>query len=200
VQPEPSPQQPYYWYYCPNPAGYYPYIQVCPPGWMTVVPPMAAGHPEAREPRRSFFAYEGPLITLILSHGQELGLTPEQLQKLQELRTTFDKEAIARAAAIRAAEIDLKGLLEKDQWDLTAIEAKVQQLATLRGDLRFARIKTLAAGQALLTPEQLQKLKAIAQWTSPAGGPGWMGPSPPPSPGTPGPVPPASSAPSAPQQ
>jgi hypothetical protein len=42
IQPEPSPQQPYYWYYCPNPAGYYPYIQVCPPGWMTVVPPANA--------------------------------------------------------------------------------------------------------------------------------------------------------------
>ncbi len=28
-----------YWYYCPNPQGYYPYVQQCPPGWMTVVPP-----------------------------------------------------------------------------------------------------------------------------------------------------------------
>jgi hypothetical protein len=37
LQPEPQPQ--YYWYYCPNPPGYYPYVQQCPSAWMTVVPP-----------------------------------------------------------------------------------------------------------------------------------------------------------------
>jgi len=35
----PAPPAPVYWYYCPNPQGYYPYIQQCPPGWMQVVPP-----------------------------------------------------------------------------------------------------------------------------------------------------------------
>ncbi len=38
-QPAPPPQAPIYWYYCPNPQGYYPYIQQCPTGWMQVVPP-----------------------------------------------------------------------------------------------------------------------------------------------------------------
>jgi hypothetical protein len=40
VQPEPAPpaQAPAYWYYCPNPQGYYPYVQQCPNGWMQVVP------------------------------------------------------------------------------------------------------------------------------------------------------------------
>ena len=27
-----------YWYYCPNPAGYYPDVQTCPDGWLQVVP------------------------------------------------------------------------------------------------------------------------------------------------------------------
>jgi hypothetical protein len=35
----PAPQPQYYWYYCPNPPGYYPYIQQCPSQWLTVVPP-----------------------------------------------------------------------------------------------------------------------------------------------------------------
>jgi hypothetical protein len=38
---QPEPQQPSYWYYCQNPQGYYPYVQQCPGGWMTVVPPSA---------------------------------------------------------------------------------------------------------------------------------------------------------------
>jgi hypothetical protein len=35
VQPE---EEPYYWYYCQDPQGYYPYVRSCPGGWMKVVP------------------------------------------------------------------------------------------------------------------------------------------------------------------
>ena len=38
VQPEPQSEEPSYWYFCPNPQGYYPYVQQCPNGWMKVVP------------------------------------------------------------------------------------------------------------------------------------------------------------------
>ncbi len=31
-------QDNYYWYYCENPKGYYPYISSCPSGWTKVVP------------------------------------------------------------------------------------------------------------------------------------------------------------------
>jgi hypothetical protein len=33
-----EPQQTYYWYYCGDPKGYYPYITSCPGGWTRVVP------------------------------------------------------------------------------------------------------------------------------------------------------------------
>ncbi len=36
VQPEQEPEN--YWYYCPDPQGYYPYIRECASGWMKVVP------------------------------------------------------------------------------------------------------------------------------------------------------------------
>lgn len=34
-----------YWYYCPDPAGYYPYVQQCRQPWLTVVPPATASAP-----------------------------------------------------------------------------------------------------------------------------------------------------------
>lgn len=34
-----QPQTSQYWYYCEDARGYYPYVQQCPRGWMTVVPP-----------------------------------------------------------------------------------------------------------------------------------------------------------------
>ena len=33
-------EQPYYWYFCQDPQGYYPYVKNCPGGWMQVVPQM----------------------------------------------------------------------------------------------------------------------------------------------------------------
>jgi len=41
VQPTPQPAEQYYWYFCPNPQGYYPYVKKCPTGWLKVVPPTA---------------------------------------------------------------------------------------------------------------------------------------------------------------
>ncbi len=39
VQPDTrTEQEAYYWYYCQDPQGYYPYIKSCPGGWMKVVP------------------------------------------------------------------------------------------------------------------------------------------------------------------
>lgn len=32
----PAASAPSYWYYCPNPAGYYPYVPSCPTNWMQV--------------------------------------------------------------------------------------------------------------------------------------------------------------------
>ena len=36
VQPEQKEEN--YWYYCPDPQGYYPYIRQCASGWLKVVP------------------------------------------------------------------------------------------------------------------------------------------------------------------
>lgn len=35
----PQQEEPYYWYYCNDPEGYYPDVQKCPKGWLKVVPP-----------------------------------------------------------------------------------------------------------------------------------------------------------------
>jgi Spy/CpxP family protein refolding chaperone len=121
-------------------------------------------------------SHEGPIITMMLEHSQDLGLNPEQEKKLRDLRTEFSKDSVRRTADIRVAQIELNALLEQDQWDVAKIEPKVKQLATLQGDLRVARIKTLAAGRAVLTPEQVEKLKQVGHRMREMGRPGGMGP------------------------
>ena len=33
-----QPEEQHYWYFCPDPEGYYPYVNKCPKGWQKVVP------------------------------------------------------------------------------------------------------------------------------------------------------------------
>lgn len=133
--------------------------------------PGMGGGPGGRE-----MSHEGPLISIMLDQKQEIGLSPEQEKKLRDLRTEFSKETVRRTAEIRVAEIELESLLEQDKWDLSKIEPKVKQIATLQGDLRLARIKTLEAGRAVLTPAQIEKLKQVGHRMRGPGGPGMMGP------------------------
>ena len=42
---EAPPAQTDYWYYCTEPAGYYPYVQKCSRPWMQVIPQRGGGAP-----------------------------------------------------------------------------------------------------------------------------------------------------------
>ena len=51
VQPQPAPDaaptSTNYWYYCTEPAGYFPYVQNCSKAWMQVVPQRGPNAPNA---------------------------------------------------------------------------------------------------------------------------------------------------------
>jgi len=113
------------------------------------------GGPEA-------FGYEGPWISFALTHATLLELTPDQVSSLTTLREEFRKEASRLSSAIRAAETAVRQLYAQQPLDLQALESKVRVAAGLEADLELARVKTLAKGKALLTPEQQQKAGALA--------------------------------------
>jgi Spy/CpxP family protein refolding chaperone len=104
---------------------------------------------------------ERPLITLMLHHKDELGLSPDQVQNLQRLRGDFQREAIRRDADLRIAQMDLATLLERDPVDLGQVEVKVREIERLRTDLRLARIRAIEQGKAQLTAEQRAKLRTL---------------------------------------
>jgi hypothetical protein len=105
---------------------------------------------------------ERPLITLMLNHRAELGLSQAQVDALERLRADFGREAAQREADIKSADAELAGLLAADPVDLGRVEAKVRQIERLRADMRLGRIRTIEQGKAQLTPEQLRQLRALA--------------------------------------
>ena len=119
----------------------------------------------------------GPLISLMLLWKEQLTLTPDQERSLSELRSNYEKEAITRTSEIEVAELELKGLLEQEKVDLTKVEAQTRKIALLRADRRVARIKTIEAGKAVLTPDQQEKFNRLAHGSWMGGmGMGMMGP------------------------
>lgn len=105
---------------------------------------------------------ERPLISIMLDHRQELGLTAAQTQQLERIRTDFQRDAIKLDADQRVAQMDLAALLRADQVDMSKVESKVREIERVRADLRLGRIRAVEQGKALLTAEQRTKLQALA--------------------------------------
>ena len=106
--------------------------------------------------------HRGRLVSMMLHRKDELGLAPEQVSTLRELRADFQRGAITRTAEIKLAALDLRGLRDQDTLDLAKVEAQVRKIALLRADQRVARIKMIQASKAVLTPEQREKFEQLA--------------------------------------
>jgi hypothetical protein len=104
---------------------------------------------------------ERPVISVMLSHREELGLSSDQVHALERLRSEFQRAAIRYEADIRLAEMDVRRLLEADPVDLGQTEAKIRELERLRADLRLARIRAIEQGKAQLTADQRAKLQSL---------------------------------------
>lgn len=116
----------------------------------------------AMGPASAALGQERPLLTLALQHRAELGLSENQAQTLEALVGRFRQEAGQRVREMNAAERELAELLKREPADFAQVEGKVRALEKLRADLRIARIRTIAEGRAVLTPEQRAKLDALA--------------------------------------
>jgi Spy/CpxP family protein refolding chaperone len=102
-----------------------------------------------------------PVISLLLRNREKMGLSEDQVKKLEQLRSDFEKETIRNEADIRVAEIDLNNLLQAPSGDMPKIESKIREIERLRADLRIARIRAIDKGKALLSADQRKKLQEL---------------------------------------
>ncbi len=102
---------------------------------------------------------ERPVISQILNNREALGLSADQVRKLEQLRDGFQRQSIRNEADLRIVEIDSAALLENDPVDLAKLEAKMREGEKLRTDLRMARIRAIEQARGLLNAEQKKKLQ-----------------------------------------
>lgn len=96
----------------------------------------------------------------LLKHAKEIGLTSEQIGKLKALQLDFNRTQVRMEADIKIAGLELHALLEEEQAELSAIQAKVDQLKKVEGALLLAAIKGKRDAMAMLTPDQRAKDRA----------------------------------------
>jgi Spy/CpxP family protein refolding chaperone len=115
--------------------------------------------PPAFEPARvrAVLGEQIPLITLMLWHARDLSLTPEQVGALETRRGEFQRSAEVQTGELQRLELELQGLLSREQVDMAQVEPRVRKIEALRSELRLGRIKTVEKGKAILTPEQWRK-------------------------------------------
>jgi Spy/CpxP family protein refolding chaperone len=98
-----------------------------------------------------------PVISQMLNSKDLLGLSPDQVKKLEQLRDNFQRQSIRNEADARIVELDIASLLDSPTVDIGKAEAKIREGEKLRADLRIARIKVIEQAKAVLTTEQRKK-------------------------------------------
>jgi len=104
-----------------------------------------------------------PLISQMLSSKEQLGLSAEQVRRIEQLRDNFQRQSIRHDADVRILELDIAAALENDPVDVTKVESKIREAEKMRADLRIARIRAIEQAKALLTADQKKKLPDLGR-------------------------------------
>lgn len=108
-----------------------------------------------------------PTISQMLSRSEALGLSADQVKRLEQLRDNFERLSIRNNAEVRIVELDIDSLLDTPNVDLAKVEAKVREAEKLRADLRIARIKVIEQAKSVLTAEQRKKFYEAVESRAP---------------------------------
>lgn len=105
--------------------------------------------------------HDAHYLAHLLKHAKEIGLTPEQVNKLKTLQLDFKRTEARLEADSKIAKLELHALMEDEQADLAAIQTRVDQLKKAEGACLFAGIKAKRHAAAMLSPDQRDKERAV---------------------------------------
>ena len=102
-----------------------------------------------------------PVISQMLNNKEALGLSADQVRRLEQQRDNYQRLTIRNEADLRILELDIATLLDSEPVEMAKLEAKIREEEKLRSDLRIARIRAIEQGKALLNAEQKKKLTEL---------------------------------------
>jgi periplasmic protein CpxP/Spy len=103
--------------------------------------------------------------------AQNLGLTDDQKQKMEDVFQKNRLTLIDLSAALQKQEAIMEPLLQGDKPDEAKVLAQIDKVASARAELEKANARMLFGIRSILTPEQWKKLQTERPGAAGAGGP-----------------------------
>jgi len=102
--------------------------------------------------------FPGPML---LKFKDEIGLTAEQVNKIEKMADLFHEAAIKKHADIKIKELKVHSYLKEEQVDRKKMEIMIREIAKMKTDMQVDHMNYLLDLKNLLTPEQLAKIESL---------------------------------------
>lgn len=112
----------------------------------------------------------GPGMGHLMAMGDELGLTDDQRDKIEALVIDHKLAQIDRRAAMQKAKVQLHVLMRDDDASESAVMKQIDKLSDLRADMQKSKYTHRKSIHAVLTAEQLDKVKKLRKSHGKRGG------------------------------
>ncbi|HKO21359.1 MAG TPA: Spy/CpxP family protein refolding chaperone [Candidatus Eisenbacteria bacterium] len=90
--------------------------------------------------------------------AEKLDLTGTQKDKLRDIGGDLERKEIRLRADLETAGLDLRDLMRSDSPSASAVDAKIENLSQLRGELMKANARGVLDARKVLTSDQRKKL------------------------------------------
>ena len=113
--------------------------------------------------RRMFDRPQNRILGVLQANKDELNITDEQMERVQNIVFSFKEKAVKRTNENRLNRLELQKLMQdREHVDYDEIEAILAKTASIRNELFIDGLKLREEISNVLTPEQRETLKAIA--------------------------------------
>ena len=102
-------------------------------------------------------------VTLMLQNSDKLGLSDEQIKKLDNIKRKYSKDIIKQDAEMKIAEIDLGALLKESEINLSEVKEALKKVESTETQIRYLRIMAFVEARKILTDEQKNSLKKLME-------------------------------------
>ena len=102
-----------------------------------------------------------PAPQKIISFKDQLGLTKDQLRKINEMLTNLPISATVKGQEIVEAEEELNKLFESGTLNEKTLRDKLERIGKMRADLRFVHLQIYLKEKQILSVNQWERLKEL---------------------------------------
>jgi hypothetical protein len=102
-----------------------------------------------------------PAPQKIISYKDQLGLSKDQLRKINEILTNLPISAIVKGQDVVEAEEGLKKLFESGDMNEKTLRANLERIGKMRAELRFMHLQVYVKEKQILSVKQWERLKEL---------------------------------------